>query len=168
MLIFKQALLFVLALAAITNSAADDEQDLRPVPALCSLEFRITSANLLLISGGAGSGLVTCRSGEGIVVSQALVHIAIEGIGLGLGGFSYRGIIANLGLLDPREVPGQYAVIDANAGFILAAGANFALKSQQNGLSLAGSVQAGAGIGAGAYGRVWTISLKKQPLFFYP
>jgi len=130
------------------------------------MTFKVQSGDLLVVSGGSGVGHISCTSVDGRVVSEADIGIETFGIGLGLGAYEFAGASGNIGILDPADIPGDYWVLDANAAVVLAAGANFGLKSQASGLSFAATVEGGIGIGAGIFGKSWRIRLLR-PCRYY-
>lgn len=141
----------------------------RPGPrvAACGMTFRISGADIAIVSSATGTGLITCTSLDGRVVAEADVDIDVLGIGVGLGVYEFAGAVGNLGILDPADIAGSYFVLDANAALGIAAGANFGLKAQASGLSFAGTVEGGVGIGAGLFGKEWRISLPRPCRYYY-
>lgn len=141
-----------------------------PVPgpraASCGMTFKVQSGDLIVVSGGSGVGHISCTSVDGRIVSEADIGIEILGLGLGLGAYEFAGAAGNLGIYDPADIPGDYWVLDANAAVVLAAGANFGLKSQASGASFAATVEGGIGIGAGIFGKSWRIRLLR-PCRYY-
>ncbi len=131
-----------------------------PEPAGCRLEFKIHVESYVFMSKGSGTGRVTCSNPDGSVRATKPVAIKIDSLGLGIGEFSLRGVAGNLGILDPKEIEGEYAVIEANVGVHGAAGASLGFEGQDNGLSFSGSVSAGHGWGARLNGSTWKISLR--------
>ena len=130
-------------------------------PVGCKLAFHVKIGSFLIVSSGHGHGVITCANAEGKAESTAKVDIEIEGLGLGLGAFDLKGVSGSIGITDPRELTGTYAVAQANVGFGGAIGANLGFVGQENGLSFTSSVNAGRGIGAYLNGTAWTISLAR-------
>jgi hypothetical protein len=127
----------------------------------CELSFNIHIRSLLIFSKGGGTGVVTCWSGENKVAATSNVTIEIEGLGLGLGAFQLQGIAGSIGVMDPRELVGTYAVAQASVGFGGAVGASLGFHGQKNGLSFTGNVNAGRGVGVFLNGTSWTITLAR-------
>ena len=127
--------------------------------AVCTLEFDVSIGDIVIIKTGAGTGHVICTSLDGRVVRRAPVVIDILGFGLGVGAYHFIGGTGNIGILDPREIEGDYVVVDANVGAIAAAGANLGFKGERNGLSFTGDLRVGVGLGAGGFLANWRIRL---------
>jgi hypothetical protein len=152
----KKLLLFVVAAASLI---AADTASSQPQPAGCALSFQVQIDSYVIVSYGAGSGVVTCSSSDGTVTATAPVSIQISGIGPGLGQFLIDGVAGSIGILEPNQLNGTYAVLEANVGAGPAIGADLGFAGQTNGLSFTGSVQGGEGLGVSLSGTSWTITV---------
>lgn len=152
--LFSMAL--ILGLSSATVAATPSAS---PAPAGCRMEFQVRVTSYVLYTEGRGTGKVVCKNADGTERTSKSVRISIEGVGPGIGEFSLRGVAGNLGILDPQEIEGTYAVLQANVGVHGAAGATLGFEGQDNGLSFSGSVAAGHGWGASLNGSTWTIRL---------
>jgi hypothetical protein len=150
------SILFTFATLLIASSAHAETE-----PEGCKLFFKVHIDSFLVFSKGQGSGKVTCTDANGKVEYKSKVSISIDGIGLGLGTFDLRGASGSIGLTDPSELSGTYAVAEANVGVGGAVGASLGFEGQDNGLSFTGNVNAGQGFGAFLNGTRWTINLTK-------
>lgn len=130
-------------------------------PAGCELHFKVRVVSRVIYSAGSGTGRVTCADAAGNQLTSKPVIIKVHGIGPGLGEFSMRGHAGNVGILDPKEIVGEYAVADANVAVGGGAGASLGFVGQDNGLSFGATVSAGHGWGARLNGSVWEIRLTK-------
>lgn len=148
-------MIFAAVAALVLSSGAHAES----VPAGCKLEFHVKIDSILFLSKGGGRGLVTCSDAQGFVTAQSRVNIDIDGIGLGLGTFELQGVSGSVGILDPSQLTGVFAVAEANVGFGAAVGASLGFHGQDNGLSFTGNVNAGRGIGVYLNGTRWIITL---------
>ena len=144
-------------LAAVAGLLMSNGAYAQSEPSACKLLFRVHIDSFLILSKGAGRGVVTCTSAG--KESKSKVDIAIDGIGLGLGTFDLQGASGSIGVADPRELDGTYAVAEANVGLGGAVGASLGFEGQENGLSFTGNVNAGQGVGVFLNGTRWTISL---------
>lgn len=146
----------VLSMMGLVSSAGAAESQ----PAGCRLEFQVHINSMVIFSEGRGTGRVTCSNPDGSVRATRPVRIEIGSIGLGIGEFTLRGVAGNLGILDPKQIVGEYAILEANAAVNGAVGATLGFEGQDNGLSFSGSVSAGHGWGARLNGSIWKITLR--------
>src|ERR1044072_5323314 len=157
----KLVLTAILAAAGLSPSAQTLEGNAASQPAGCSMKFSVHIDSILFISKGSGRGVVRCKNADGSEYAKAPVSIVIEGIGLGLGTFNMEGLAGSLGILQPSEINGTYAVVQATAGAGPALGAPLGFNGQQNGLSFTGAVTAGNGIGGMLNGTKWDIRIAR-------
>lgn len=150
------ALGFLSAIFAFTATSALAET----APAGCSFQFKVKINSYLVFSEGSGTGTVTCADAAGRQTTSAPVSISINSLGLGLGEFEMEGITGNLGILDPKEIVGTYAIAEANVGIGSAVGANLGFEGQNHGLSFAAALSKGKGWGARINGSTWEITLQ--------
>lgn len=156
-------IIIAIAFAAMSGAAfADVQPQSMAQPAGCAFSFKVHIDSILLVSKGYGFGRVTCKSTDGRITAKAPVRIDIEGIGPGLGTFDLQGVAGNIGIREPQDLNGKYAVLQANVGVGGAVGANLGFEGQNNGLSFGGSVDAGTGIGGYLNGTRWLITVIRK------
>lgn len=152
-------LILSLATALVAGAAYADAGT---QPASCGMNFKVHIDSVLLSSGGSGRGYLVCRNAAGQLVTKAPVNITIRGIGLGLGVFDFVGVAGNLGILNPGEIEGTYAVVEVAGAFGPGASAALGFKGQNNGLSFTGNLNIGHGIGFMVNGTTWTITSARK------
>jgi hypothetical protein len=149
----------ILVLGAVLAFGVVQSAKAETAPAGCEFHFKVEIKSYVLWSEGGGSGKVICNDIEGNQLTARNVKIDINSLGLGLGEFRLEGVAGNLGILDPTEIKGTYAVAEAGVAFGGALHAGLGFEGQNNGLSFSGLLSVGEGIGLRLNGSTWDITL---------